>query len=315
MVSGIESVTNFVERYRTQDDYLYLLVDGQAECAPDHPLSVPSLIESLGADAVTRVLRPDLAHSPEYCPALVQLAKTGEPAARRYLQLSADYAEWDLVYRKRYICGWLLSSQPLDVIANHIVTRCDTTASEDQDPSPWFEPLRLELLSAAMHAQDGDLLRPVEFWLLPLSWGGFFPLAGRVCYGEPQLSATARQTQQLAMVVNRFLAVWRHALRKPPRFAPWLWKGPSPLPPQAATHGFRLIRDAHRLGLEASSDLISLSLHRVFFHPNLPQHPDIQRDIAQARAGTLDLQSHFARYSEATWRRIFADLPRTEDYT
>lgn len=112
MASGIELVANFAEQYRTQDDYLYLLVDGQAECALDHPLSVPSLIESLGAEAVTRVLRPDLAHSPEYCPALVQLAKPGESAARRYLQLSADYAEWDLVYRKRYICGWLLSPQP-----------------------------------------------------------------------------------------------------------------------------------------------------------------------------------------------------------
>ncbi|WP_425929078.1 hypothetical protein [Pseudomonas sp. NyZ201] len=315
MASGIELVANFAEQYRTQDDYLYLLVDGQAECALDHPLSVPSLIESLGADAVTRVLRPDLVHSPEYCPALVQLAKPGEAAARRYLELSADYAEWDLVYRKRYICGWLLSPRPLDVIANHIATRCDTTAGDDQDPSSWFEPLRLELLFAAMNTRAGELLSPVGFWLLPLSWGGFTPLAGRACYGEPELSPTARQSQQLAPVVNRFLAVWRHALRKPPRFAPWLWKGPTLLPPQAAIHGFRLIRDARRLGLEASSDLISLSLHRVFFHPNLPGHPDIQRDIAQARAGTLGLQSHFASYSEATWRRIVYDLPRAEDYT
>lgn len=51
-----DTVTNFAEQSRNPDDYLYLLVDGQAECALDHPLSVPSLIKSLGASAVTRVL-------------------------------------------------------------------------------------------------------------------------------------------------------------------------------------------------------------------------------------------------------------------
>ena len=311
-----EPVTNFAEHYRNPDDYLYLLVDGQAECALDHPLSVPSLIESLGASAVMRVLRPDLSHSPECCPALIQLAAPGEEVSPHYLELSARYAEWDLGYNQRYICGWLVSEQPLEVIASHIVTRCETTASEDGSPSPWFEPLRLELLVGAMGAQAGDLLGPIRLWLFPVSWEeGYTQIRSTHYFPDSELPKLVRETQQLAPVIRRFLGVWRYAVQNPPVFAPWGWRGKSVLPPQAGVHGFRLIRDARRLGLKDSRDLIVLSLHRVFYHPDLPQHPDIQKAIAQVRAGDRDLMSHFTKYPPNDWKRIFAELPRAEDYS
>lgn len=311
-----ESVTNFAEQSRNPDDYLYLLVDGQAECALDHPLSVPSLIESLGASAVMRVLRPDLSHSPECCPALIQLAAPGEEVSPHYLELSARYAEWDLGYNQRYICGWLASEQPLDVIASHIVTRCETNASEDGGPSPWFEPLRLELLVGAMGAQAGDLLGPIRLWLFPVSWQeGYTQIRSTHYFPDSELPQLARQTQQLAPVIRRFLAVWRYAVENPPVFAPWRWKGKSVLPPQAGVHGFRLIRDARRLGLKDSRDLISLSLYRVFLHPDLPQHPEIQQIIAQARKGAINLHDHFTSCSDSFWKRIVAELPRAEDYS
>lgn len=308
------NVINFAEQSRAPDDYLYLLVDGQAECAEDHPLSVSSLIKSLGEAEVTRVLRPDLAHSPKYCPALIQLAAPGEPVPQRYLELSADYAHWDLTYTVRYICGWLASPQPLEAIATHIVAQCQTTTSGDGWPSPWYEPLRLELLIGALEKQAGDLLGPIQLWMFPSSWGGN-SLLRSTGYSCPQdLGQTARQTQQLASETRAFLGLWRHALLCHHSFAPWRWTGASVLPPQAAVHGFRLIREAHRLGLKGS-DLISLSLHQVFMHPHLPQHPDIQKAIAQARAGTIDLHSQFGDYSDATWKRIVAELPRAEDYS
>ncbi|MFD2640555.1 hypothetical protein [Pseudomonas japonica] len=309
-----DAVSRFPE-YRAPDDYVYLLLDGWAECASDHPLSVPSLIQSLGDDAITRVLRPDLSHSPDLCPALIRLAAPGEDVPQRYLGLSAEYASQDLVHSKRYVCGWLLSPQPLEVVATHIADRCRTTAPEGEPSSAWFEPLRLELLLGAMSTQAGDLLGAIRFWLFPLSWGGYTLLRGTACPCDTALSDTAKETQHLAPVVNRFLGIWRHALRRPPRFAPWRWAGTSGLPAQAAVHGFRLIRDARRLGLANNRDLISLSLRRVFLHPHLPQHPDIQQAIAQARAGALDLQSHFASHSEATWRRIVSELPRAENYS
>ncbi|OLS63963.1 hypothetical protein PSEMO_10310 [Pseudomonas putida] len=310
-----DPVINFPRKYRTENDYFYLLVDGQAECALDHPLSVPSLIRSFGEAAVTRVLRPDLSHEHDQCPALIQLAKPGEDVPKEYLDLSADYAAWDLRYDERYICGWLTSQEPLEVVAAHIAARCYTTADEAGDPSPWFEPLRLELLLCAMQQEAGCLLRPIQHWLLPVSWGGYTMARSPDYVCDPDLSELARQTQQLAPEVNAFLGVWRHALTFQDGFAPWRWQGPGILPGTAAVHGFRLIRDARRLGLHNSSDRLSLSLHRVFMHPHLPQHPDIQQAITQARAGSLDLHSHFATYSDATWKRIVYALPLAKDYS
>ncbi|MHA6194123.1 hypothetical protein ACX3YG_07095 [Pseudomonas wadenswilerensis] len=309
------SIRKFVEKYRTADDYLYLLVDGQAECALEHPLSVPSLTRSLGDAAITRVLRPDIAHEPGHCPALIQLSRPGEPAPQRYLDLSADYAAWDFDFNERYICGWLASPESLEVVAPHIAARCDTTADESGNSSAWFEPLRLELLSASMDHAAGELLAPIRSWLLPVSWGSYAVLHCTNYPLEQGISAPARETQQLAPEVNTFLGIWRHALQSDVGFAPWRWNGPGVLPEQAGVHAFRLIRDARRLGLCNSSDRIALSLHRVFLHPHLPQHPDIQQVITQARAGSLDLKSHFATYGEAAWKRIVYDLPRAKDYT
>ena len=313
-VTGRETLLHFSKHIRKLEDYFYLLVDGQAECALNHPLSVTSLTESLGAAAITRVLRPDLAHSPERCPALIQLAVPGEGVLKRYLELSADYADWDATYNERYICGWLISQQPPAVIASHIVARCDTTADEADVPSPWFEPLRLELLFNSMdHA--GDLLAPIRAWRLPASWGGYALLKSTGYPPEQRIPASAREALQLAPEVNAFLGIWRHALTFDLGFAPWRWNGPGILPKQAAGHAFRLIRDARRLGLRSSADLIALSLRRVLLHPELPRHPDIQEAIAQARAGSLDLESHFATYSDATWKRIVVDLPPAKGYS
>lgn len=310
------TVTYFLERYRQPDDYLYLLVDGLAECAPEHPLSVPSLLQSLGEAAVTRVLRPDLAHTPDACPALVQLARPGESPALHHLEWSAQHVSMDSGYHKRYVCGWLLSPQPLEVIASHIAARCHITAAEDGSPSPWFEPLRLELLCAAVAREITWLLCPIRFWLLPLSWGTHSAVRGNDRPVEVLMPTLGRQTQQWAPLISNVLGSWQHLLQSPVGFAPWRWNGDTRLPPQAALHVLRLVRDAYELGLRSHRDIATLCLHQVFIHPLLPQHPEIQALIAKARSGALNLQSHFAsHYDEALWKRTFTDLPHAKDYS
>ncbi|MCC3262969.1 hypothetical protein LLE87_32895, partial [Paenibacillus polymyxa] len=56
---------------------LYLLLDPLATCTPTDPLSIQSLTQALGAQAVAPVMRPDHALMPDACPALVQLAAPG----------------------------------------------------------------------------------------------------------------------------------------------------------------------------------------------------------------------------------------------
>lgn len=312
----IEHVTTFAERYREENDYVYLLVDALAECNQAHPLSVASLIHDLGEDAVARVLRPDLAHTPVACPALVRLAAPGVEPQRRFLELSALYAKEDLAYSKRYVCGWLLSPEPLEVVAQHIAAQCRiTSSSANKANTPWFEPLRLELLAAALGHQVGSVLMPIGAWLFPTSWGSFSVLRGAAPTFRTEHADLVRHTQHAAQLVNDFLGTWRLVQRQRLGFSPWRWSGAGILPPQAGTHAFRLIRDAQQLGLRHSRDIISLSLHRVCIHPHLPKHPDIQQDVLDAINGVQPLQNRFETYDDATWKRIYVSLPRAESYS
>lgn len=309
-------VVTFAEQIRAPDDYLYLLIDPLAGYGTTTPLAIESLVRDLGADAVTPVLRPDLAHAPAICPALVQLGTPGAAAPLRLLELSALQTQEDLAYGKRYVCGWLAGPAPLEPTAQHIAAQCGVTSSSVRKPTtPWFEPVRLELLAGALGAQAGAMLAPISAWLFPTSWGSFSVLRSKSATAGEDHSDLVRHTQHAAQLVSDFLGIWRLAQRQTLSFAPWRWNGSSPLPPQAGVHAFRLIRDAQQLGLRHERDIFALSLYRVFVHPLLPKHPDIQRDILDAVNGKRALQDRFQAYDDAAWKRIFALLPRTENYS
>ena len=310
------AVHAFVSSERTQNDYLYLLLDPMAECTPEDPLSIVSLMQVLGEQAITRVLRPDLAHTAEACPALVQLAAPGEAPATALLESSERYAHEDAGYKKRYVCGWLLSECPPETLVEHLAARClDVAPAATQSVSPWFEPLRLELLAASVGNTFPDLLWPIRRWLCPTSWGTYTLFRGAPSGAGMDIPALARQTQRLAPLVGDFLDAWRLALRFPMTYAPRHWRGDTLLPPQAAAHAFRLVRDAHNRGLRLSADIIDLCMHRVFIHPDLPQHPQVQADIARALAGTSTLHARFETYDDSAWMRIVASLPAAVSYS
>ncbi|WP_269511581.1 DUF4123 domain-containing protein [Burkholderia sp. IMCC1007] len=309
-------VQAFAGSERIQNDYLYLLLDPMAECAPEDPLSIASLTQALGEQAITRVLRPDLAHTAEACPALVQLAAPGELPAKALLESSERYAYEDAGYKKRYVCGWLSSECPPETLAEHLAARClDVAPAATQSVSPWFEPLRLELLAASVGNTFPDLLWPIRRWLCPTSWGGYTLFRGAPTGAGMDIPALARQTQRLAPLIGDFLDAWRLALRFPLTYAPRHWRGDTLLPPQAAAHAFRLVRDAHKRGLRLSADVIDLCMHRVFIHPDLPLHPHVQADIARALAGTSTLQARFETYDDSAWMRIVASLPAAVSYS
>ena len=311
------AVQEFARTERASNDRLYLLLDLLAPCAPTDSLSIPSLTQALGAQSIAPVMRPDLAHTPDACPALVQLAAPGDIANTSVLAAAERAAREDASHKKRYVCGWLTSDQPLAALADHIAARCldVTTPVAGMRTTPWFEPLRLELLAASLGRDISGLVWPIKRWLCPTSWGTYTLLRGAPTEADTDALALARQPQQLAPLVGDFLDVWRLALKLPTAYAPMRWRGATILPPQAAVHAFRMIRDAHNLGLRLSADIIDLCTHRVFIHPNLPQHPNVQDDIAAAAAGQSTLQARFETYDDLMWKRIVASLPPAANYT
>lgn len=187
------AVQAFARDERAPNDHLYLLLDPLAPCAPQDPLSIQSLTHALGEHAIARVMRPYLSHTPDACPALVQLAAPGDIANTSVLAAAERSARDDASYKKRYVCGWLTSDQPLAALADHLAARCldVITPIAGKRMTPWFEPLRLELLAASMERAFPALLWPVKRWLCPTSCGTYtlFRGAHRSWFGKPASSA------------------------------------------------------------------------------------------------------------------------------
>ncbi|EMV9186039.1 hypothetical protein AADU03_004934 [Escherichia coli] len=308
-------VQSFLLERRQAEDSLYLLVNPLAECDEHHPLSLSSFRQEHGEARVATILRPDLAHTPPACPALLQLAAPGQDLPTRYLSLSEDYAQQDMQYRRRYVYGWLLCDQAPEVLAVHMAAHCwFEQRSAQRQCIPWFEPLRMELLAASSANMLGALLGPVHTSLFPTSWGTFTAYQG-LPHALAELPPQAWETQRLTPLISDLLTAWRQALTQLHSFAPWQWKGQTLLPPQAAAHAFRLIRDARKQGLRDQDDILTLSLHRLFIHPQLPGHPTVQSDIRCAATGQRSLADSFQAYDDRAWINIVASLPRAKEYS
>ncbi|WP_176080400.1 hypothetical protein [Paraburkholderia tropica] len=304
----------FADSMRSPEDYLYVLLDPLAGCNPDHPLHADALKEKLGEDALVRLPRPDFAHVPEMAPALVMIAAPGAVADHGMLALLQAYAHDDEGYRKRYVCGWLTAPLRPEAMASHIVALCHAAQPAEHGPFiPLYEPPRLELWAAALRGDLGAYLWPIRQWLYPVSWGGFVLFNGSPgsTHGLPPV---AHETQAEAALVSTMLAAWRRSLCESMSYAPWRWQPGGPLPPQAASRAFRMIRDARRSGLRNNEDIIVLALHRVTVHPDLAEHERIRADLVRAAKGEASLSELFQDYDSAALQYVASSLPHAKDY-
>jgi hypothetical protein len=302
----------FDAELRPPTDYLYLLLDPLAPCATEHALHIDALTRQLGEDALTRVPRPDLAHQPRALPALMTLARPGVAPDPQLLALIEATAQQDAGYRKRYVCALLTSATTPDVVAEQIVDLCRHTAIESAAFVPQFEPLRMELLMAALRQQLGGFLWPINHWLLPTSWGGFATLSARAKDESSPLPEVALHAQREAPLVADVLAAWRRATQLRLPYAPRAWQGLTVLPPQAAATAFRMIRTARTLGLGDRQNILTLTLHRLLIHPRLHEHERVRVDIAHAARGDVPLAELFATYHDRVWMNIatYLDAPQ-----
>ncbi|MFJ4457616.1 hypothetical protein ACIP1G_27535 [Pseudomonas sp. NPDC089392] len=310
----LQLVDHFANQQRQPEEALYLLLDPFAGCPPGHPLGIAALTEALGNDAVTRVDNSGLVQDPERWPALVRLASPGE-ATTALAVLSATCAAREATATWHYVCGWLLSERPADLIARHISQQCQVL----HQPKPhgitaWFEPVRLALLRATLK-NAGVVLGPVRSWLHPDGCGSCTVFERQPLAGELVVPEAARATQHVAPQIIQLLGAWRRLNAAQHTYAPWHFAGSSGLPENAPTHVMNLMLKAFKQGLRDRADIQCMCLHMVMIHPLLLQHPTIQRDVAQAAAGEQRLAARFASYDDRTWSRIVAALPQARSYS
>lgn len=127
--------------------YRYLLIDNLASISELDFMHLDNMTERLGSNAITTVLRPDLAHSPEACPQLLNIAKPHRALDDKIIHYSVIQATLELMRTKRYICSWFVSEQPAEVVAELLVQvgifigqRCQLSFL------PFHEPFRFQLL-------------------------------------------------------------------------------------------------------------------------------------------------------------------------
>ncbi|WEK32692.1 MAG: hypothetical protein P0Y58_11015 [Candidatus Pseudomonas phytovorans] len=310
----LQWVDHFANQQRQPAEALYLLLDPFAGCPPDHPLGIDALTEALGSDAVTRVDSSGMVQDPESWPALVRLTGPGE-APTAVTTLSATYAAREATATWHYVCGWLLSDQPANLIARHISQQCHVL----HQPKPhgitaWFEPVRLGLLRVTLK-NAGEILGPVRSWLHPDGCGSCKRFERQLPAGELIVPEAVRATQHVAPQIIQLLSAWRRLLATQSTGAPRHLAGAPGLPENALAHTMNLIIKAFKQGLRDRADIQCMCLHMLMIHPLLLQHSTIQRDVAQAAAGEQRLTERFASYSERTWSRIVADLPQARSYS
>lgn len=295
----VQSVDHFANQQRQPEEALYLLLDPFAGCPPEHPLAIAALSEALGSDAVTRVDCSRLVQDPECWPALVQLAEPGD-APTALAPLSATCAARESAATWHYVCGWLISDQPADLIAQHISHQCQVLHQpEPHGITAWFEPVRLALLRATLK-NAGEVLGPVRSWLHPDGCGSCEVFEREPMAGELAVPEAVRATQHVAPQIIQLLGAWHRLSAVQHPHAPRHFAGSSGLPENAPTHAMNLILKAFRQGLRDRADIQCMCLHMLMIHPLLLQHPTIQHDVEKAAAGEQRLADRFASYDECT---------------
>lgn len=309
----VQSVDHFANQQRQPEEALYLLLDPFAGCPPEHPLAIAALSEALGSDAVTRIDCSRLVQDPECWPALVRLAEPGDAPTALAL-LSATCAARESAATWHHVCGWLISDQPADLIAQHISQQCQVLHQpEPHGITAWFEPVRLALLRATLK-NAGEVLGPVRSWLHPDGSGSCEVFEREPMAGELAVPEAVRATQHVAPQIIQLLGAWHRLSAVQHPHAPWHFAGSSGLPENAPTHAMNLILKTFRQGLRDRADIQCMCLHMLMIHPLLLQHPTIQHEVERAAAGEQRLADRFASYDDCTWSHIVAGLPKARSY-
>lgn len=273
-----------------QNEYRYLLLDPLKKVVEWNLLHDDNLRESYGKDALRRVLRPDLAWSPEHCPQLLLLAPPGGELDEGLVQYSEEYARGEALYEKRYVCGWLTSALAPDAMAAWLAALCGNIKSGAIIPV--FEPLRLELLEATTRpSMLSGQLAAVSQWHLMSSAGELKTLNGQRSEEAWVLNWGIERAQNDARNLWRLLSAWDDAGDRLPTDA------------VRRASGAWLLSGQYRL--HHLSDRLYLALNILTLPTDITQHADIQRRLQQAsNDGALYFEQLMQTLPDAVWQEL-----------
>ena len=304
---NVESLVSRIEGHHAAHLHCHVLIDPLAIAGKSDHALLAHLRETLGASALTRVYRADLAHAPHLHPVLACLASPGTMPSRELLELTVRAAYKGLHQHRRYLCGWLLSEAASATVAAHITTMCRVPDAERKfSIYPVYEPVRLELLAATFkHVEHGPWW-PINNWLFLSSGGRLAHLKGQGGQRH-SLPEPALRIQGDVKMIEQVLAAWR-GLR-----AGSSLMNQREIPPFAAVSASNFIDDARMLGLNATHDIQVFALYHLCLHSRLHTVPAVRSMVDAAAKGQRPLTSMFAQYSDEQWQRTVYSLRGSEE--
>lgn len=271
------------------DEYRYLLLDPLKNVASWNALHLDRLDEKWGSKAIHRVLRPDLAYAPQYCPILLLLAPPGASCDEEILLESEKYSRAELLYEKRYVCGWISSPLSPEALATQLADLCKQVKRDGL--IPFYEPQRLELLKALADAEElSSLVSPVSQWCWLSSGGNLTVLSGSSEGEEWRMKWGAERAQNHVRDIWRLLFAWQRAV---------------PLPVDAALQAADAWTKSAEAKLHHEADRICLALSYLTLPGDITEHPEVLALLRQVASNPdLHFTQLFPTLSDAVWQTL-----------
>lgn len=274
--------------------YRYLLLDPLKRVAGVNPLHLYNLKLYPGERAIYPILRRDLAYTPEHCPQLVLLASPGEECNYPWLDGTEDYSRGEALHDKRYLCGWLASSQKPEHLSVSLAECC--VRIKEGAFLPFFEPLRFELLQAMSKEDElAGSIWPVERW-----W--YISAAGNmVCQKGKPVDEKWRFNWGTEIVQQNIRAIWQLLFS---------WSQVSPaLPHDAAVQAASAWKSSAATRLSSPVDRNFMALNRLTLGIDIAEHPAVSELIQQAVANPSQRISRLLQtLPDAVWRELESQL-------
>lgn len=138
---------NLLDNESARKQYRYLLIDNLVSLSYFHVLSIQSLQENLGKEAIQVVPRTNLAHDLEHCPKLIVIAKPNEPINEKLLHHISHELQDDGSLQRRYISACIVSKNNPKTLSEQLIDiGLKLTKFTHTHFVPFYEPFKMYLM-------------------------------------------------------------------------------------------------------------------------------------------------------------------------
>ncbi|MBC9131521.1 hypothetical protein JMI89_10055 [Frischella sp. Ac48] len=150
-----QQLLNILANDNSSRQYRYLLIDGLTTVSEIDFIALDNIQALLGEQAIATVIRPDISHDLNSCPKLITIAKPNQELDKRLLHFSVVQAQNERLSTKSYVCGWMVSQYPPEIITEQMVNIGKQLSKYcAMGFVPFYEPFRMQLL------QEGNAICP-----------------------------------------------------------------------------------------------------------------------------------------------------------